>query len=57
MLIEAKPSIAKLGDTQFNQLFPRLTVTEARLAILTNGREAWFFSDTDETEQRISGHS
>jgi len=48
MLIEAKPVNAKLGDTQFNQLFRYFTVTEARLAILTNGREAWFFSDTDE---------
>lgn len=48
MLIEAKPANVKLGDTQFNQLFRYFTVTEARLAILTNGREAWFFSDTDE---------
>lgn len=48
MLIEAKPVNTKLGDTQFNQLFRYFTVTEARLAILTNGREAWFFSDTDE---------
>lgn len=48
MLIEAKPVNAKLGDTQFNQLFRYFSVTEARLAILTNGREAWFFSDTDE---------
>ncbi|WP_335946084.1 type I restriction endonuclease [Salipiger bermudensis] len=48
MLIEAKPVNAKLGDVQFNQLFRYFSVTEARLAILTNGREAWFFSDTDE---------
>lgn len=48
MLIEAKPASVKLGDTQFNQLFRYFSVTEARLAILTNGREAWFFSDTDE---------
>ena len=48
MLIEAKPVSARLGDTQFTQLFRYFTVTEARLAILTNGREAWFFSDTDE---------
>jgi hypothetical protein len=48
MLIEAKPINAKLGDVQFNQLFRYFSVTEARLAILTNGREAWFFSDTDE---------
>lgn len=47
MLIEAKPISSRLGDTQYNQLFRYFTVTEARLAILTNGREAWFFSDTD----------
>ncbi|ARE41060.1 Prophage Lp2 protein 6 [Rhodovulum sp. P5] len=48
MLVEAKPINCKLGDTQFNQLFRYFHVTEARLAILTNGKEAWFFSDTDE---------
>ncbi|WP_108259759.1 type I restriction endonuclease [Mangrovicoccus ximenensis] len=48
MLVECKPVNAKLGDIQFNQLFRYFSVTEARLAILTNGREAWFFSDTDE---------
>lgn len=47
MLIEAKPIASKLGDTQFSQLFRYFHVTEARLAILTNGREVWFFSDTD----------
>ncbi|MCE6960253.1 type I restriction enzyme HsdR N-terminal domain-containing protein [Cereibacter sphaeroides] len=48
MLVEAKPINSKLGETQFSQLFRYFHVTEARLAILTNGREAWFFSDTDE---------
>jgi predicted type IV restriction endonuclease len=48
MLVEAKPINCKLGDTQFSQLFRYFHVTEARLAILTNGKEAWFFSDTDE---------
>ncbi|MBY6165157.1 type I restriction enzyme HsdR N-terminal domain-containing protein [Pseudooceanicola nitratireducens] len=48
MLLEAKPATTKLGDVQFNQLFRYFSVTEARLAILTNGLEAWFFSDTDE---------
>lgn len=48
MLIEVKPVSARLGDTQYSQLFRYFTVTEARLAILTNGKEAWFFSDTDE---------
>lgn len=48
MLIEAKPVSTRLGEAQFSQLFRYFSVTEARLAILTNGREAWFFSDTDE---------
>ncbi len=48
MLIEAKPISAKLGDAQYTQLFRYFTVTDARLAILTNGHEAWFFSDTEE---------
>lgn len=48
MLVEVKPISSKLSDTQFSQLFRYFHVTEARLAILTNGREVWFFSDTDE---------
>lgn len=48
MLLEAKPISMKLGDTQYSQLFRYFTVTDARLAILTNGREVWFFSDTEE---------
>lgn len=47
MLIEAKPINTVLGETQFNQLFRYFTGTDARLCILTNGREAWFFSDTE----------
>ena len=47
MLVEAKPIATKLSDVQFNQLFRYFSVTEARLAVLTNGREVWFFSDTD----------
>ncbi|MDP2494507.1 type I restriction endonuclease [Shimia thalassica] len=47
MLVEVKPISSKLGNAQFNQLFRYFAVTEARLGILTNGREAWFFSDTD----------
>lgn len=48
MLVEAKPISAKLGDAQYTQLFRYFTVTDARLAILTNGHEVWFFSDTEE---------
>jgi hypothetical protein len=48
MLVEAKPINTRLSDTQYNQLFRYFTVTEARLAVLTNGREAWFFSDIED---------
>lgn len=47
ILVEVKSVSVKLGASQFNQLFRYFTATEARLAVLTNGREAWFFSDTD----------
>jgi len=46
-LIEVKPISASLGNVQYNQLYRYFSVTEARLAVLTNGREIWFFSDTD----------
>lgn len=48
VLIETKPITTALGNAQFSQLFRYFAVTEARLAILTNGREVWFFSDVDE---------
>lgn len=47
-LIEVKPISMSLGTAQFSQLYRYFGVTEARLAILTNGREVWFFSDVDE---------
>ncbi|SFJ94518.1 type I restriction enzyme HsdR N-terminal domain-containing protein [Celeribacter neptunius] len=47
ILIEVKPITSSLGNTQYNQLYRYFGVTEANLAILTNGREAWFFSDID----------
>ena len=48
VLIEVKPITMSLGAVQFSQLYRYFAVTEARLAILTNGREVWFFSDVDE---------
>ncbi|MCU0906317.1 MAG: type I restriction enzyme HsdR N-terminal domain-containing protein [Rhodobacteraceae bacterium] len=48
VLIEAKPISMSLGQAQFSQLYRYFSVVEARLAILTNGREIWFFSDIDE---------
>ena len=48
ILVEVKPISASLGSAQYSQLYRYFSVTNARLAILTNGREIWFFSDTDD---------
>lgn len=48
VLVEVKPISMSLGNAQFSQLFRYFAVTDARLAILTNGRDIWFFSDVDE---------
>ncbi|SOC19196.1 type I restriction endonuclease [Rhodobacter maris] len=48
ILVEAKPISMALGSAQYSQLFRYFSTVEARLAILTNGREVWFFSDIDE---------
>jgi hypothetical protein len=48
ILIEVKPISMSLGSAQYSQLFRYFSTVEARLAILINGREIWFFSDIDE---------
>ena len=48
ILIEVKPITMSLGAAQFSQLYRYFAVAEAKLAILTNGREFWFFSDIEE---------
>lgn len=48
ILLEVKPISMELGSAQYSQLFRYFSTVEARLAILTNGREIWFFSDIDE---------
>ncbi len=48
ILIEAKPISMALGYNQVSQLYRYFGVSGARLAILTNGKEVWFFSDIDE---------
>lgn len=48
ILLEAKPISMSLGSAQYSQLFRYYATEHARLAILTNGREIWFFSDIDE---------
>lgn len=48
MLVEAKHVGTDLRETQFNQLYRYFNVTEAQIAILSNGVQFWFFSDIDE---------
>lgn len=48
ILLEAKPINMPLGAAQYSQLYRYFAVAGARLAILTNGREIWFFSDIQE---------
>ncbi len=48
ILMEVKPISMALGSAQYSQLFRYFGTMEARLAILTNGKEIWFFSDIDE---------
>lgn len=48
ILVEVKPISTSLGAAQFSQLYRYFAALDAKLAILTNGREIWFFSDTEE---------
>lgn len=48
MLFECKRAGADLCDANMSQLFRYFTVTNARIAILTNGVEYWFYSDLEE---------
>jgi len=48
VLIEVKPISMPLGAAQYSQLFRYFSTVEARLGILINGKEIWFFSDIDE---------
>lgn len=47
ILIECKPSSAPLGINHAGQLFRYFSVTDARLAVLTNGVNYQFFSDVE----------
>ena len=47
ILVECKPASAELNLNHASQLFRYFSVTEARVAILTNGVEFKFFSDID----------
>jgi predicted type IV restriction endonuclease len=48
ILVEAKPISMSLGSAQYSQLYRYFGVSGVRLAILTNGRDIWFFSDIDD---------
>lgn len=48
MLIECKTANTNLNEAHYGQLFRYFSVTEARVGVLTNGIEYWFFSDVDE---------
>lgn len=48
ILIECKPITTKLEKVHLAQLFRYFTVTPAKFAILTNGRDFRFYSDLDE---------
>lgn len=47
ILVEDKSLTTSLSDAEFSQLFRYFHVTEAKLAILTNGQNFWFFTDID----------
>lgn len=47
MLIECKSYGADLSTVGASQLYRYFSVTDARISILTNGVEYWFFSDLD----------
>jgi hypothetical protein len=55
ILIEAKPISMALGYNQVSQLYRYFGVSGARLAILTNGKEIWFFPTSTKRTRWTSG--
>ena len=51
ILIECKPAKSKLTVDHASQLYRYFTVTEARVAVLTNGLEYKFYSDLDNSNR------
>lgn len=47
ILIEVKPVTTDLSEAQYNQLYRYFTATDARIGLLTNGLQYWFFTDLD----------
>jgi len=46
-LVEAKSVSTNLRDAQYGQLFRYFSVKDAKIGILTNGLDFWFFTDID----------
>lgn len=51
ILIECKSLSTQLNEKHLSQLYRYFTVTNARFAMLTNGREYRFFTDLDESHR------
>lgn len=47
IIVEAKPVSCDLAKAQYSQLYRYFGVTDARIALLTNGVDYWFFTDID----------
>jgi len=47
MLVECKAANVKLNTNHFAQLYRYFSVSDVRLAVLTNGTVYWFFTDFD----------
>lgn len=51
MLIECKPCTMTLGNKQASQLYRYFSVCDAKIGILTNGLEYYFYTDLDEANK------
>lgn len=54
IIIEAKKLGLSLGKDQVSQLFRYYSITDAKIAILTNGDDYWFFTDSIKANQMDS---
>ena len=48
LIVECKQARTNLSTTEMSQLFRYFAVTKARIALLTNGVQYWFYSDLEE---------
>lgn len=49
MIIECKSLNVKLSDRQISQLYRYFSVSDVNIAVLTNGNDYWFFTDTQKS--------